>query len=51
MMRVADSGPGMDADTFEKAMQRGYSTKWGHPIITASAWRWSARWSSVTAAR
>jgi sensor histidine kinase regulating citrate/malate metabolism len=26
-LRVADSGPGMDADTFEKAMQRGYSTK------------------------
>ena len=24
---VADSGPGMDAGTFEKAMQRGYSTK------------------------
>ena len=28
-LRVADSGPGMDPDTFEKAMQRGYSTK-GH---------------------
>jgi sensor histidine kinase regulating citrate/malate metabolism len=27
LMRVADSGPGMDAATFEKAMQRGYSTK------------------------
>ncbi|HKP41740.1 sensor histidine kinase [Mycobacterium sp.] len=27
LMRVADSGPGMDASTFEKAMQRGYSTK------------------------
>ena len=27
MIRVADSGAGMDADTFEKAMQRGYSTK------------------------
>jgi sensor histidine kinase regulating citrate/malate metabolism len=27
MIRVADSGPGMDAGTFEKAMQRGYSTK------------------------
>ena len=26
-LRVADSGPGMDADTFAKAMQRGYSTK------------------------
>jgi sensor histidine kinase regulating citrate/malate metabolism len=26
-LRVADSGPGMDPDTFEKAMQRGYSTK------------------------
>jgi len=26
-LRVADSGPGMDADTFEKAMRRGYSTK------------------------
>jgi sensor histidine kinase regulating citrate/malate metabolism len=29
LMRVADSGPGMDAATFEKAMQRGYSTKSG----------------------
>ena len=29
MIRVADSGPGMDARTFEKAMQRGYSTKSG----------------------
>ncbi|HEX2283728.1 MAG TPA: sensor histidine kinase [Mycobacterium sp.] len=29
LMRVADSGPGMDAGTFEKAMQRGYSTKGG----------------------
>jgi sensor histidine kinase regulating citrate/malate metabolism len=27
LIRVADSGPGMDAVTFEKAMQRGYSTK------------------------
>jgi len=29
LIRVADSGPGMDARTFEKAMQRGYSTKSG----------------------
>jgi sensor histidine kinase regulating citrate/malate metabolism len=29
LMRVADSGPGMDSATFEKAMQRGYSTKSG----------------------
>ena len=29
LIRVADSGPGMDAGTFEKAMQRGYSTKSG----------------------
>jgi sensor histidine kinase regulating citrate/malate metabolism len=27
LIQVADSGPGMDAGTFEKAMQRGYSTK------------------------
>lgn len=27
LIRVADSGPGMDPDTFETAMQRGYSTK------------------------
>lgn len=27
LMRVADSGAGMDADTFARAMQRGYSTK------------------------
>jgi sensor histidine kinase regulating citrate/malate metabolism len=27
LIQVADSGPGMDAATFEKAMQRGYSTK------------------------
>jgi sensor histidine kinase regulating citrate/malate metabolism len=27
VIRVADSGSGMDAGTFEKAMQRGYSTK------------------------
>jgi sensor histidine kinase regulating citrate/malate metabolism len=27
LIRVADSGAGMDAGTFEKAMQRGYSTK------------------------
>jgi sensor histidine kinase regulating citrate/malate metabolism len=27
LIRVADSGPVMDANTFEKAMQRGYSTK------------------------
>lgn len=27
VMRVADSGAGMDPATFEKAMQRGYSTK------------------------
>ena len=26
---MADSGPGMDSATFEKAMQRGYSTKSG----------------------
>ena len=29
LIRVADSGPGMDAGTLEKAMQRGYSTKSG----------------------
>jgi sensor histidine kinase regulating citrate/malate metabolism len=29
LIRVADSGPGMDATTFERAMQRGYSTKSG----------------------
>jgi sensor histidine kinase regulating citrate/malate metabolism len=29
MMRVADSGAGMDAETFDRAMQRGYSTKTG----------------------
>ena len=29
VIRVADSGPGMDADTFARAMQRGYSTKSG----------------------
>ncbi|MET0456008.1 MAG: sensor histidine kinase [Mycobacterium sp.] len=27
LMRVADSGAGMNAETFERAMQRGYSTK------------------------
>lgn len=27
LMRVADSGAGMDSDTFTRAMQRGYSTK------------------------
>jgi sensor histidine kinase regulating citrate/malate metabolism len=27
MLRVADSGTGMDAEVFERAMQRGYSTK------------------------
>jgi sensor histidine kinase regulating citrate/malate metabolism len=31
LIRVADSGPGMDAATFEKAMQRGYSTKGSDP--------------------
>jgi sensor histidine kinase regulating citrate/malate metabolism len=31
LMRVADSGPGMDEKTFEKAMQRGYSTKGSDP--------------------
>lgn len=29
LLRVADSGTGMDADSFERAMQRGYSTKTG----------------------
>jgi hypothetical protein len=29
LMRVADSGAGMDEDAFERAMQRGYSTKTG----------------------
>jgi sensor histidine kinase regulating citrate/malate metabolism len=29
LMRVADSGAGMDADAFARAMQRGYSTKSG----------------------
>jgi sensor histidine kinase regulating citrate/malate metabolism len=29
LIRVADSGPGMDAETFERAMERGYSTKTG----------------------
>lgn len=27
MIRVADSGPGMDPQTFERALRRGYSTK------------------------
>ena len=27
LMRVADSGAGMDAESFERAMRRGYSTK------------------------
>jgi sensor histidine kinase regulating citrate/malate metabolism len=27
VLSVADSGPGMDGETFERAMQRGYSTK------------------------
>ncbi len=27
LLRVADSGAGMDGETFERAMQRGYSTK------------------------
>ncbi|MGV0811889.1 sensor histidine kinase [Mycolicibacterium boenickei] len=31
LIRVADSGPGMDPATFEKAMQRGYSTKSDSP--------------------
>jgi sensor histidine kinase regulating citrate/malate metabolism len=31
LLRVADSGPGMDASTFEKAMQRGFSTKGADP--------------------
>lgn len=29
LIRVADSGPGMDPETFTRAMQRGYSTKAG----------------------
>ena len=29
LIRVADSGDGMDAETFTRAMQRGYSTKSG----------------------
>jgi signal transduction histidine kinase len=29
VIRVADSGPGMDPQTFEKVMRRGYSTKGG----------------------
>jgi sensor histidine kinase regulating citrate/malate metabolism len=29
LLRVADSGAGMDADSFERAMRRGYSTKTG----------------------
>lgn len=29
LMRVADSGAGMDAETFERSKQRGYSTKTG----------------------
>lgn len=29
LVRVADSGAGMDADSFERAMQRGFSTKTG----------------------
>ncbi|MBB2991135.1 sensor histidine kinase regulating citrate/malate metabolism [Mycolicibacterium iranicum] len=32
MIRVADSGEGMDPGTFEKAMQRGYSTKTGADV-------------------
>ena len=53
LIRVADSGPGMDAGTFEKAMQRGYSTKSGSDAEAPrpGAWRWSPRWSSDTTAR
>ena len=51
LIRVADSGPGMDAGTFEKAMQRGYSTKGGSDDTTGWGWRWSRRWSSGTTAR
>ena len=52
LIRVADSGPGMDAATFEKAMQRGYSTKSGTDTEQhGSGWRWSRRWSSGTTAR
>ncbi|GAA2062256.1 sensor histidine kinase [Williamsia deligens] len=34
LIRVADSGPGMDADEFERARTRGYSTK---PVADGSA--------------
>ena len=52
LIRVADSGPGMDAGTFEKAMQRGYSTKSGSDAEQHGlGLRWSPRWSSDTTAR
>jgi len=33
LIRVADSGTGMDEETFERAMQRGYSTKSGPDAV------------------
>jgi two-component system, CitB family, sensor kinase len=43
-VRVADSGQGMSADAFARAMERGYSTKSDHHGLgLALVWRLVAR--------
>ena len=53
LMRVADSGAGMDADDVRaghaaRLLDQDRAAK---PSSTASAWRWSRRWCGATAER